>query len=177
MEKPSLRNLKKYLQGLPSDEVIADIITLCKDIPAAKDYYLAKMSPDAESAILEKYKKIIKNEFFPARGFGRAIASEVRKAINDFKKIAKSPNNVVELLFFHVSTGVDYTNEYGDINDSFYTSLENSFEQALKYSVQHGIAIEVKEKAKMLRDKCKGFGWGFSDCVIGFYNSFYHDRR
>ncbi|HYA15635.1 MAG TPA: DUF6155 family protein, partial [Syntrophales bacterium] len=169
MEKLSIRDLKKYLQELPSDNVIADIITLCKDIPEVRDYYFTKIYPGAEEVILEKYKKVIENEYFPARGFGNARSSIARKAISDFKKISKSPVNVVDLLFFHVSIGVDYTNEYGDIDDSFYTSLENSFEQALKFSFQHGINNAVKENAKTLCEKCQGFGWGFSDSIRGIY--------
>lgn len=173
MNKMGLRDFKKHLSGMSFDEIIADITTLYKDIPAVREYYLAKLCPAAETTILEKYKKIIENEFFPNRGFGKARASVVRKAINDFKKVAKSPYNIVDLLFFHVSIGVDFTNSYGDIDDPFYTSLENSFEQALKYSVNHGIDDEVKENAEMLLEKCQGFGWGFSDIITDIFYSYY----
>jgi len=49
-----LRDFKKHLIGLPSDEVLADMITFYKDVPAVREYYLAKLFPDAESTILEK---------------------------------------------------------------------------------------------------------------------------
>ena len=173
MGKIGLRDFKKHLIGLPVNELTADIITLYKDIPAVREFYHAKLCPDAESAILEKYKKIIEDEFFPKRGFGKVRASVIRKAIGDFKKIAKSPINVVELMFSHISLGVDFTNEYGDITEAFYSSLENSFEQALKYSVKQGIDDMVKEEAQMLFQKCQGFGWGFSDTIADIFYSYY----
>ncbi|MEN6414773.1 MAG: DUF6155 family protein [Veillonellales bacterium] len=173
MDNISLRDLKKHLTTVPFDEMVADIITLYKDIPAVREYYLIKLCPAAEITLLEKYKKIIENEFFPNRGFGKARASVVRKAISDFKKIAKSPYNIVDLLFFHVSIGVDFTNSYGDIDDVFYASLGNSFEQALKYGFKHGIADEIRKSAKIVLEKCQGFGWGFSDVIDDIYYTYY----
>lgn len=176
MEKMNLRDFKKHLSAMPLDEIITDIITLYKDVPAVKEYYLAKLCPDAELTILEKYKKIIKDEFFPDRGFGKARTSIVRKAISDFKKIARSPNNVVDLLFFHVSMGVDFTSSYGDINDAFYISLERSYEQALEYALKHGISDAIREDAESLFEKCQGFGWGFSDNITEIFYSYYDEE-
>jgi hypothetical protein len=42
---------------------------------------------------LEKYKAIIKKEFFPARGFGEARLSVARKAVMDYKKLSNSPKD------------------------------------------------------------------------------------
>lgn len=173
MEKINLRDVKKHLSAMPLDEIINDIITLYKTVPAVKEYYLTKLCPDAESIILDKYKKIIEDEFFPDRGFGKARISVVRKAISDLKKVAKSPHNVVKLLFFHVSIGVDFTSLYGDIDDAFYASLVKSYEQALEYALKHGISDAIREDAESLLDKCQGFGWGFSDNITDIFYSYY----
>lgn len=169
MEKLSVRDFKKHLSTMTFEEIIVDITALYKDVPAVKEYYLAKLCPTAEADLLQKYKEIIKDEFFPRRGFGKARASVIRKAIGDFKKVAKLPNSVVELLFFHVSIGVDFTKTYGDIDEAFYNSLVSSFEQAMKYSVKYDIYDEVKEDAEALHEKCQGFGWGFSDNISDVY--------
>ena len=176
MEKMNLRDLKKILLGLSQDEVISDIMTLYKYIPAVKEYYIAKFYPEEESALLDKYKKIINDEYFPKRGMGKFRAAVVRKAINDFKKIAKSPENVVELMFFHVSVGVNFTNQYGDITENFYISLETSFEQALKYCKKHAILDSMEEKAELLQQKCQGFGWGFSDTIDDIFLNYYGEE-
>ena len=172
MDKIGLRDLKNHLKSMTMDELITDITTLHKDIPAVQEYYFSKLSPDAENVLLVKYKRIIEDEFFPARGFGKIRASVVRQAINDFKKVAKLPISVVDLLFFHVSVGVDFTDQYGDINEAFYERLEKSFEEALKTSVKHGIFDEIKDTAKELHQKCQGYGWGFSDNIDDIYFSY-----
>ena len=176
MEKLSLRDFKKHLSTMTFDEIIMDITTLYKDVPAVKEYYLAKFCPTAEANLLQKYKEIIKNEFFPNRGFGKARASVIRKAISDFKKVAKLPNSVVELLFFHVSIGVDYTKTYGDIHEAFYNSLVSSFEQALKHSVKYDIYDEITEDAEALLEKCQGFGWGFSENITDVFYEYFDEE-
>lgn len=176
MEKLSLRDFKKHLSTMTFDEIITDITTLYKDVPAVKEYYLAKLCPSSEADLLQKYKEIIKNEFFPNRGFGKARASVVRKAISDFKKVAKLPHSVVELLFYHVSIGVDFTETYGDIHEAFYSSLASSFEQALKLSVKYDIHDEIKEDAEALLEKCQGFGWGFSDYIADLFYEYFDEE-
>lgn len=173
MKTISIRDFKIILSGLSQDEVVSDIVTLYKDIPAVREYYIAKLYPEEEAALFEKYKKIVEDEFFPDKGFGKIRAAIVRKAISDFKKIAQSPKYVVELLFTHVSIGVDFTNNYGDIDEKFYRSLETSFGQALEYACKNDIREMVKSDAEMLRQKCQGFGWGFSDTINDIFLNYY----
>jgi len=71
-KSPSLTTLKKYLKSRSHDQLINDIAELYKRIPAVKDYYQVKLNPQEETEVFQKYKKVIKNEFFPAREFGKA---------------------------------------------------------------------------------------------------------
>jgi hypothetical protein len=40
-------------------------------------------------------------------------------------------------MLFYVEMGVRYTNQYGDINESFYTSMESMYENATKHISYH----------------------------------------
>jgi hypothetical protein len=59
-----------------------------------KEYYQLKLAGnEGDAQVLEKYKAIIKKEFFPARGFGEARLSVARKAVMDYKKLSNSPKD------------------------------------------------------------------------------------
>lgn len=77
MNNLKINDLKKYLRNRNDDELINEIIELVKLYPNVKEYYKAKLLPQSEVEIFEKYKNIIKNEFFPDRGFGKLRYSKV----------------------------------------------------------------------------------------------------
>ena len=60
--------LKKHLSVLPKEDVMNLVLSLYDASAEAKMYLEMYLTPDYSGA-LEKYKKIIRNEFFPARGF------------------------------------------------------------------------------------------------------------
>lgn len=68
--KINLTHLKQYLKNCSQAELIADIAELFKKFLSVKDYYQIKLYPEADKEIIDKYKKIIQNHFFPSRGFG-----------------------------------------------------------------------------------------------------------
>ena len=70
----SRAKLKKYLQTLPKEQVIEVILELYDARKEAKDYLEFYLTPDS-NAELEKCKKIIRQEFFPPRGFSEKPSS------------------------------------------------------------------------------------------------------
>ena len=77
---------------------------------------------------MEYYKKKI-NE---ALGDDRIKLIEAKKAISDFRKISKNPAHIIELMIFYVEKGIDIENEFGDLYESFYASMESVFENIVK---------------------------------------------
>lgn len=84
MKQLKIGDLKKYLSGKNQTELIKEVLELCKIFSNVKEYYAANIVPDFEQEALKKYKKIIENEFFPARGFGKLRYAEMNKALNNF---------------------------------------------------------------------------------------------
>ncbi len=169
---PTLTDLKKYLKNCSQSELIDEIAELFKQIPAVKDFYQIKLNPQAEIEVVEKYKKIVENEFFPARGFGKARLSVARKAVNDYKKIAVSPESVADIMLFYVEQGVQFTREYGDINESFYSSMESMYETALQWIVKHGLEGVAEPRCRRIVELTSGMGWGFYDALYDIYEKF-----
>ena len=83
MKKTTVTELKHYLKQHSKEELIKEIADLFAKFDYVKDYYETKIHPENTEPVLKKYKKTIKDEFFPSRGFGKLRASVVKKAIPD----------------------------------------------------------------------------------------------
>lgn len=73
---------------------------------------------------------------------------------------------------FYIETGVCFTNEYGDMWEQFYTTLENNFAKAMEFIYENNylddFRLRIEEMLKM-SEKC---GWGFPDILHDIYDEY-----
>lgn len=161
--------LRKTLSNKSEKELIEDIINLFSKIPQVKEYYTLTFSDAGEDSVLEKYKKIVTNEFFPTRGYGKLKLSVARKAISDFKKISKKSSSVADIMLHYVEQGVGFTNQYGDIDGPFYDSMEKMFTSTMTFIEKYDLLPEFKERCEsVIDDACEG--WGFKCNLSEIYD-------
>ncbi|WP_052055974.1 DUF6155 family protein [Myxosarcina sp. GI1] len=167
--KINLTILKKHLKTRSQTELIADIAELYKRFQPVKDYYQIQLYPQDEKQVAAKYKKIIEDEFFPARGLGRARLSVAKKAITDYKKVNKTIVSLIDIMLFYVEQGVRFTDAYGDIDEPFYISMETMYEKTVQEIVKHGQKDAFQKRClKIVRDT-SDMGWGFHDTLCEIY--------
>jgi hypothetical protein len=165
MSHISPSQLKKALVEETPRELIDEILFVHKTYAQAKDYFTAKFG-DGVGAVIEQYKEVVKNEFYPKRGEGKLRLAIAKKAISDFKKIATSQESVINIMLFYVEQGVRFTDEYGDINERFYISMETVFEEALKLMVKHKLIEGFRPRCDwIVGNACDG--WGFREGLEG----------
>ncbi len=175
MEPITLRDLRTYLKERSYEELSKDIIDLFKKLDAVKDYYQARLHGGYDEALLEKYKDRVRDEFFPARGFGEGRIAIARKAISDYRKVSSSPEGLADLMLFYVEMGVRFTNEYGDIDEPFYNSMDSMYENVCKLIVKHHLQDLFEPRChKIVRDTA-GIGWGFHDSVTDIYEKYFSE--
>lgn len=167
------REVKKELVKLDKDALIKHISELYKKYKPVKSYFDFYVNPN-EDEVLATYKNKVREGFFPKRGFDLKLSIS-RKAINDFKKLGVSPDALADVLLYYVECGVEFTNEFGDISESFYTSLENTFENALKLMHEHSILYRYKVRASKVVEATSHIGWGFHDYLDSVYLEFYDE--
>ena len=177
MKKVTVRELRKYLSDRAPEELIDDIVALYTRHDSVKEFYAAQLQGTYNVDTLDKYKSIVRQEFFPARGYGSARLSVARKAVTDYKKIARLPEPVIDLMLYYVEMGVAYTRQYGDIDAPFYLSMESMYESALKLIAQHGLQKELMERCSRIARGTDGMGWGFNDTVVELYDSYFADEE
>ena len=71
------------------------------------------IDPKVTEGIVEKYKKIIINQFYPARGDPKLQYSVAKKALTDFMKVCKEPSAIIDMKLTYVGAGLDCTLMYG----------------------------------------------------------------
>lgn len=174
MKAISLTNLKLYLKQRSQEELINEISELFTKFENVKDYYSAKVNPKSQGEILKKYKEIIKKEFFPSRGFGKLRLSVVKKAISDYKKVVatSSREGLADIMLFYVEMGTEFINDYGDIKESFYASMEGIYEQALRYIYEQGLQDQFGNRCRKIVVDTEGIGYGFHDNLGELYHQY-----
>ncbi len=166
-----LREVKSELNKLNKEELIKHISELYKKYKPVKEYFDFYINPD-EKKLLEQYKEKVTEGFFPKRGYQLKLSIS-RKAINDFKKLGTSAESLADLLLHFVENGVDFTNEYGDVDENFYTSIENTYSNALDLIDKNGLLDKFEERANKIVVDTENIGWGFHDYLGDVYYQHY----
>ena len=173
MKNVTVTQLKKHLESKSNKSLCLEIADLFKTFPNVKEYYTLKLKSTGSADLIEKYRKIIKNEFDPDRGHPKLRYSVARKAIEDFKKVCNDPSAIADLMISYVEYGVVCTNTYGDIDEQFYDSLTSMFEKSLKHIGNFNLEKEFQPRCLKITKDGSGIGWGFSDCLDDLYADFY----
>jgi hypothetical protein len=170
MKEMTLRELKQRLKNKSRDELVNDIATLFTKFEAVKEYYAMQLGDTYSLQLLDKYKSVIKREFFPSRGYGAARLSVARKAITDYQKISESQEELIDLMLFYVEMGVMFTNQYGDITEPFYTSMESMYDRATKFIAKNNLRDQFEQRCLRIVSDTSGIGWGFHDRLSEIYH-------
>jgi hypothetical protein len=167
-------NIKTTIKTKTNAELIEEIASLYKTFPQVKEYYQATFSGGDDSAIQRKYKDIVMAEFVPGfkKSFPDARLSIARKAISDYKKVASSKYGVADIMLAYVEAGVIYTNEFGDIDQPFYNSMESMYESTFKLLVSEHMLADFDGRLLAVVTDTSGIGWGFHDQLRNLYEDY-----
>ncbi|MCY6483349.1 DUF6155 family protein [Clostridium aestuarii] len=173
MNNINIYQLNEHIDYLSKDELKEEVIELFKFFTDVKEYYSLKINPELEEKILEKYKKIIKEEFFPHDGEGKMRYSVVSKAIMDFQRITSSKAKTAELMLYYVENALKFMNYHGNVQEEFYINIEGVFDKALNYISKNNLEDQFHEKVGAIVEKSKEIGFEFMDSMIEIFDSYY----
>jgi len=75
-------------------------------------------------------------------------------------------------MLYYVGIRVEFTNEYGDIDERFYDTIERVYINALEYIFKNDLQEKYRDKADEILIKADGTGWGFTDTMNEIYYDF-----
>ena len=144
---------------------------------SVKEFFDFYVNPD-ERELFNKYRDKVFEAFYPRRGYKYKL-KDGKQAISDFKKLEPSSDLLADLMLFYVETGVKFTNDFGDIDEGFYSSMESTYVSALKLMKKENLLNKFADRAGKVVTNTSGIGWGFHDylCEVhsGFYTNYFAD--
>jgi hypothetical protein len=175
-KSPTWSEVKKQLANLEAKELLDIIGQLYKLNQDNKVFLTSQFGQGDAEQLAEPYRRAIKREFNPDRGFPRINLGAARKALNNFKKSSADPVAVVDMMIFYVEQGVICTNNYGDIDENFYSSLESAYGDAVALLRRVGnpeLIEQFRPRLRRIVQDTSGIGWGFHDELSRIYYTEY----
>ena len=173
LKKMGLADIRKELNRLDKAKLIDIFADLYKKNKSVKEFFDFYINPD-ETELLTKYRDKIFEAFYPRRG-NRYKLKDGKQAIGDFKKLGTSAESLADLMLFYVETGVKFTNDFGDIDESFYNSVTTVYYQALTLMKRESLLDRFADRASKVVDDTNGIGWGFHDYLRDCYFNHYQE--
>ena len=166
-----LTDIKKELKKLDKDKLIDLVADLYKKNKSVKEFFDFYVNPD-ERKLFEKYRAKVFEAFYPKRGYNYKL-KDGKQAISDFKKLGISTELLADLMLCYVETGVKFTNDFGDINETFYKSLATTFVDSLTLMRKENLLDKFEDRVGKVVDDTSGIGWGFHDYLVQVWIDFY----
>ena len=161
--------IKSVIASLDKPELVALLKDLFDHSIESRAFLSARFLADGvPDAILDKYRKRIVEQFFPKRGFGKLDLRSARRAIRDYRNATSDLAGTVDLMLTYVESGTEFTNQFGDINEPFYNSLESVLDEMVGLlRTTEGVALypRFQDRMNRLAMRASGIGWGYGDHV------------
>ncbi len=160
--------VRRQIAAWPKPALVALVKDLHDASPENRDFLRARFDAENISGeALESYRRKIVEQFFPQRGFGKLKLSEARKAIRDYRKATGNVAGTIDLLLTYVENGTAFTNEFGDINEGYYNSLESALNELTGLLLGEGqdLYANIRDRLARLDELANNIGWGYGDYV------------
>jgi hypothetical protein len=160
----SKRDLKKYLQELDKSQLEEQIIELYERFNPIKVYYDFVFNPK-EDTLLKEAKIKISNEYFPpAAASGKPRRPKMRRSvaqkyIKHFLLLGVDPYIITDVMLFAIEIGQTFSAEKPVKAESFYKSMLNSFEQAVRFMITQGILEDFKPRLEAINQESFRQNW------------------
>ena len=168
-----LIDVKKELKKLDKDKLIDLVADLYKKNKSVKEFLDFYVNPD-ERELFDKYRDKVFEAFFPKRGYSFKL-KDGKQAISNFKKLGVSADLLADLMLFYVETGVEFTIDFGDIDEGFYSSMGTTYDAALTLMKKENLLDKFADRTGKVVSDTSGIGWGFHDYLSDVHSEFYVD--
>ena len=158
--------IRQQIKDWPRPALLALIKDLHDASVANRDFLGARFqAEDSGGEALEKYRQRIVEQFFPRRGFGKLKLAEARKAIRDYRKATGNVTGAIDLMLTYVENGTEFTRQFGDINEAYYSSLESAMNEMAGLLMTKGAEFypQFRERIRRLESYADHIGWGYGD--------------
>ncbi len=151
----SKRELRKYLKELTKEQLEDQIIDLYTRFKDVKEYYDFAFNPK-ENELIEQCRFQISKEYYPVGTRKAKLRRSVaQKWIKKLILLDADASLLADVMFFNIEIAQTFSGEHIIRQDSFFTSIYKSFEEALRFVSEKGILLEFRGRI----EKIAGDAW------------------
>ena len=118
-------------------------------------------------ASLKKYKQQVHRALYPDFDSGKTDISinVARKAISDFEKATRDPQQTLDLMIYFVEVGTRMMQDFGMDYEAFYDSMESMFKRVFDRlkGKDRELLPTFWARLKMLERAARNTGYGYGD--------------
>lgn len=167
----SWTDIDKQLRARPAGEIIKLIKGLHDLSPQNKAWLTAKLLPVAQDAkyLEDCRRKVARHVYRETSGLPDIPRfREAKKVITEYRKSTGDLRGTLDLMLTYIERGHQFTLDFGDIDDPFYTTLENMLERFAMELRRSPAKYELYEQFSsrlMAIRRQTDIGWGYGDFV------------
>lgn len=172
-KKPTWQDVKAILVDKENAELLKLIADLYSSSAENKLFIHSRYAVGEQA--LEPYKSIISLSLYPDVYKNKPIRLSVgKKAISDYFKATKDKAGQLELMVHYLETGNQFTVDFGDIDEQFYSSLESMFERILSTLKRQSSDVQEEYLTRLenVVSSARDIGWGYYDCISDMFAAY-----
>jgi hypothetical protein len=161
-----------------------DLVALVKDMMELSDdnkLFVRSVLADSESIEVEKYKKKISRALsFNKRGTKLWDLKETKRILRYLAKATNDAMILADVYMHTVMEGKKIIEEFGDLEERDYLSMEGFYENAIKWVIvaeKHGYDIShLKDELYQVKLDARYIGWGYGDVLSEIWTEYFGDN-
>lgn len=146
----SKRELRKYLKGLTKEQLEDQIVDLYERFKQVKEYYDFAFNPN-ENELIEQCRFQISKEYYPIGSRKAKMRRSVaQKWIKKLTLLDADATLLADVMFFNIEIALTFSGEHIIRQESFFTSIYKSFDEALRFVSEKGILTEFRGRIEKI---------------------------
>lgn len=141
--------LLKELDKQDKEELLRLLKEISRRFPLAKMYLNMEFGIDS-LPIIEKYKKLIDKEYFPARGQGKARSSKVNRTIKEFTRLVVFPEDLADIRLHQVEQAVRFMEIHNHQSEVFLSNLQSQWMETAQYLHKQDLTSSFSDRIETL---------------------------
>ncbi len=172
-KKPTWKDVKFILVEKEKAELLKLIADLYSSSSENQSFINSRYSVGEDT--LKPYKEIISEALYPDVYKNKQLKLSIgKKAISDYFKATKDKVGQLDLMVHYLESGNQFTVEFGDIDESFYSSLESMFERILVALKKQPLVVqdEYFSRLEEVVFSARDIGWGYYDYISHIFSEY-----
>jgi hypothetical protein len=135
----SKAQVRKFLSGRSTQQLLQELLILHDRIPAVRDYFDARLATETAAKTFAKFVGQIDQEFSTSARKPTGRPSHGRQILRAYKQVCASHEDFIELTLYYASAVLTFMETFGIVEDAYIGTVESTFREAAELAAEHNV--------------------------------------